>query len=304
MNFTNNPANLPDIGFTHGGRFHADDVFSTALLRILRPDIKVHRGYSLPIGFSGIAFDIGDGKFDHHQKERECRENGVPYAAFGLLWREYGSYFLGEEERNRFDEKFVQPLDLDDNTGSGNILSGAISSFNPSWDSAEDQDKAFEEAVEVAYKILEKKLDSLAALERGKAVVEKSLLDMKDGIIVLEAYVPWKPVLVPSQAQFVIFPSMRGGHSLQCIPKDFNGKTGNKIPLPRVWWGSPQEELARLTGISDIQFCHASGFMATAGSLESTIKMAQIAKQEYAKRVQQSEEQKAKNVAKSEAPSA
>ena len=27
---------VPKNGFTHGGKFHADDVFSTALLRILR----------------------------------------------------------------------------------------------------------------------------------------------------------------------------------------------------------------------------------------------------------------------------
>ena len=36
---------IPAKGFTHGGKFHADDVFSTALLQILRPDIQVTRGF-------------------------------------------------------------------------------------------------------------------------------------------------------------------------------------------------------------------------------------------------------------------
>ena len=34
-----------DKGFTHGGKFHADDVFSTALLKILFPNINVERGF-------------------------------------------------------------------------------------------------------------------------------------------------------------------------------------------------------------------------------------------------------------------
>lgn len=300
MKILNSSVNIPMEGFTHGGRFHADDVFSTALLRLLNPEIKITRGFMVPENFAGIVFDIGNGKFDHHQKDRECRENGVPYAAFGLLWREYGKCFLGQEEQERFDEKFVQPLDLDDNTGSGNILAGAIGAFNPNWDSEESQDDAFEEAVEVAYKILEKKLNSLMALERGKVIVEESLTTMQDNILVMEKYVPWKPVLVPSDAEFVIFPSMRGGYSLQCIPKDFNGKTGNKVPLPKVLWGASQQDLVRFTGIEDMQFCHASGFMATVGSLESARKLALFAKNEYAKRQEQSAKQKAKNMVESE----
>ena len=82
---------IPAKGFTHGGKFHADDVFSTALLQILRPDIQVTRGFVVPDDFDGIVYDVGGGMFDHHSEPRECRPNGVPYAAFGLLWRLLGS---------------------------------------------------------------------------------------------------------------------------------------------------------------------------------------------------------------------
>ena len=78
---------IPAKGFTHGGKFHADDVFSTALLQIVRPDIQVTRGFVVPDDFDGIVYDVGGGMFDHHQEPRETRPNGVPYAAFGLLWR-------------------------------------------------------------------------------------------------------------------------------------------------------------------------------------------------------------------------
>ena len=78
---------IPAKGFTHGGKFHADDVFSTALLQILRPDIQITRGFTVPDDFDGIVYDVGGGMFDHHSEPRETRPNGVPYAAFGLLWR-------------------------------------------------------------------------------------------------------------------------------------------------------------------------------------------------------------------------
>ena len=62
---------IPANGFTHAGKFHADDVFATALLQILRPDIKITRGFTVPDDFDGIVYDIGFGMFDHHQEPRE-----------------------------------------------------------------------------------------------------------------------------------------------------------------------------------------------------------------------------------------
>lgn len=55
--------------FTHGGKFHADDVFSSALLLYINPEISITRGNSVPDDFTGIVFDIGRGEFDHHQKD-------------------------------------------------------------------------------------------------------------------------------------------------------------------------------------------------------------------------------------------
>lgn len=57
--------------FTHGGKFHADDVFSSALLLYINPEISITRGNSVPDDFTGIVFDIGRGEFDHHQRTAE-----------------------------------------------------------------------------------------------------------------------------------------------------------------------------------------------------------------------------------------
>ena len=55
----------------------------------------------MPEDFEGIVFDIGRGQYDHHQKDSRIRENGVAYAALGLLWEALGAEILGEELAQR-----------------------------------------------------------------------------------------------------------------------------------------------------------------------------------------------------------
>lgn len=79
--------------FTHGGKFHADDVFSSALLLYINPEISITRGNSVPDDFTGIVFDIGRGEFDHHQKDSRIREKrcavcGI-WPAVGGCWSGY-----------------------------------------------------------------------------------------------------------------------------------------------------------------------------------------------------------------------
>lgn len=129
--------------FTHSGKFHADDVFSAALLLYLNPEITITRGNKVPEDFEGIVFDIGRGQYDHHQKDSRIRENGVAYAALGLLWEALGAEILGEELAQKFDEAFVQPLDNNDNTGEKNELAALIGNFNPTWDATGATTKHF-----------------------------------------------------------------------------------------------------------------------------------------------------------------
>lgn len=161
--------------FTHGGKFHADDVFSAALLLYLNPEIVIVRGNRVQEDFDGIVFDIGRGRYDHHQKDSRVRENGVPYAAFGLLWEELGGAILGEELAAEFDEAFVQPLDNNDNTGEKNELATLIGNFNPAWDAQGGSDAAFFQAVSVAGMILENKFERYRGNERADRQIEEVL---------------------------------------------------------------------------------------------------------------------------------
>lgn len=277
---------LNSDAMTHGGKFHADDVFSSALLGIINPSIKIIRAFEVPKNYDGIAFDIGLGKYDHHQKNAEVRENGVPYAAFGLLWREFGKNLLIDKgclpelaasEAAYFDEKFIQSLDEDDNTGYGNQLAGVIGAFNPGWDSDQASDKCFEEAVDFATVILKKKLDSIISIQKAKELVELALAQAKDNIVILPRFAPWKMVLVPSDAEFVVYPSQRGGYSAQVVPTDLDTKEA-KCDFPEEWAGKTADELQNISGIRTLTFCHRGHFLISAGSLDDALKACKISR--------------------------
>lgn len=267
---------IPLRGFTHGSRFHSDDVFATAFLRLLNPEIEIERGLEVPENFDGIVYDIGRGKFDHHQKDKEYRSNGCPYAAFGLIWREFGAYYVGEEEAARFDARFIQPLDESDNTGKDNLLADIIDEFNPGWDADESYDKCFWQAVDFAKQILDNHFKSIAGIERARSLVEKAMSECDGTVLVLPKFAPWKGVVAGSSYKFVVYPSSRGGYSAQGVPVSTNDKT-LVCPFPNEWCGKEADELAEITGIPTLHFCHPNAFLIVADKKEDAIMAAKIA---------------------------
>ena len=159
--------------FTHGGKFHADDVFSYALFLYFNPEITITRGNKVPKDFDGIVFDIGRGKYDHHQRDSRIREMVSLTLHFGLLWEELGKEILGEELAAKFDESFIQPLDNNDNTGEKNELATLIGNFNPSWDIEHGENEAFLKAVQTAGMILVNTFEKYKGNERAEKRIEE-----------------------------------------------------------------------------------------------------------------------------------
>ena len=254
--------------FTHGGKFHADDVFSSALLLYINPEIVISRGNKVPEDFDGIVFDIGRGRYDHHQKDSRVRENGVPYAAFGLLWEVLGKEILGEELAEKMDESFIQPLDINDNTGEKNELATLIGNFNPPWDAKGGSDEAFFQAVSVAGMILENKFERYRGNARADQRVEQVLEEHnpKDRILVLPEFIPCQKALAETEIAFVIFPSNRGGYCIQPQKREYS--MNYKCSFPSQWLGLEGEELVKETGLSSAVFCHKGGCLMTVGELE------------------------------------
>ena len=267
--------------FTHSGKFHADDVFSAALLLYLNPEITITRGNKVPEDFEGIVFDIGRGQYDHHQKDSRIRKNGVAYAALGLLWEALGAEILGEELAQKFDEAFVQPLDNNDNTGEKNELAALIGNFNPTWDASGSNDEAFFQAVSVAGMILENKFERYLGNERADRRVEEILeahesalqsgekTENEAKILILPEFVPCQKRLSETEIAFVIFPSNRGGYCIQPQKKEYS--MNYKCSFPSSWLGLEGEELSLVTGLKSAAFCHKGGFLMTCGTLEDSV---------------------------------
>lgn len=273
--------NHPDIltirkAFTHNGIFHADDVFSSALLLTLNPDIRIERGNKAPDAYEGIVFDIGLGRFDHHQSEKRVRGNGVPYASFGLLWEEYGALLLEEADAGQFDKEFVQILDESDNTGKVNLISQCISEWNPQWNEPEaDGAERFERAVAWARQLLDQKLRATRAKREAFALVRRWMGEQEPPVLWLERAMPWKEAIKGSDFLYVCFPSIRGGYVLQAAPKD-NGGLELKKPFPAQWRGKTAEELSALTGIESFCFCHSAGFLCATDTREDAERLCRM----------------------------
>lgn len=277
--------------FTHSGKFHADDVFSAALLLYLNPEITITRGNQVPENYEGLVFDIGRGQYDHHQKDSRIRDNGVPYAAFGLLWEKLGPEILGEELALKFDESFVQPLDINDNTGEKNELATLIGNFNPGWDSKSNNDEAFFQAVSVAGMILENKFERYLGNERADRRVEEILTEHaaslasgdtpaeNTNILILPEFIPCQKRLSETNIAFVIFPSNRGGYCIQPQKKEYS--MNYKCSFPVEWLGLENEELAAVTGLKSAGFCHKGGFLMTTGELADAVQACHISMEQF-----------------------
>ena len=249
-------------GFTHGAMFHADDVFSTAFLRMLNPDIIIERGLKVPENYDGIVYDIGDGEFDHHSANREMRENGVCYAAFGKLWRAFSHLIVSSNVAKEVDKQFIQFLDESDNTGERNPLSDYIYSLNPFWNESQTDEEMinrFEYAVQIASDILKRIIARFNSIEEAKDYVLSCYKKSINGIVVLNKYAPWQDILRYKKVKVVIYPSIRGGWNAQRIEK-------SGFEFPKEWYGTREEK------IKGLQFCHATGFMCSFDTLENALR--------------------------------
>lgn len=283
---------------THGGVFHADEVLATVILSKVLGDITVLRTFKVPENLSNdvIVYDIGFGKFDHHQKGGNgTRKNGVPYAAVGLIWKEYGHKLVEDTlVWELIDRDLIQGVDATDNgapkpesESTGPVVrnmsfSNAISGFNPTWDSNEDSDEAFAKAVEFAEIVFENTLKNATAKAKAQKIVEEAIEKSQEHIMVLDRFVPWQEVIFSSEnakaseVLFVVFPSNRGGYNWQCVP-DVLGGFDQRKPVPSEWKGLSGEKLQKVTGITTATFCHPAGFLGSAETFKDAYALAKLA---------------------------
>jgi uncharacterized UPF0160 family protein len=286
---------------THSSGFHTDDVFAVAtLLLVLKgSEVEVIRSRDQAVIDSGdYVVDVGGihdpskNRFDHHQSGGAGkRENGIPYASFGLVWNAFGSKLTENKEvADRIDFSIVQPIDSNDNgvqfvestiLGLRPVDVGFITSlFGPTWKEDGNIDETFMELVSYAKHFLIRIIKSF----RDKVEAEKLVLENYENsedkrvIILGNSKFPWEEVLSKfPEPLFVIYKNINADNwSIKAIRNDLFSYIPRK-KLPEAWAGKMGEELEKITGIPGSVFCHNARFMAVAKTKEGVLKMAEIA---------------------------
>lgn len=291
----------------HDGKFHTDDVFAVATLRLALtgkgPEVIRTReqewfkkgDYVVDVG---LVCDSQNNRFDHHQPEGAGkRANGIPYSSFGLVWQKFGKELCGSQEAaDVIDKKLVSYIDAADNgvdiveqkyqDAPVYSVVQIINLFRQSWRKEEvDKDREFLGAVEWAQKILSMEIESAAyVLEVERVIENRYKLSDDRRLLVFDGegeVLGWEiPVrrlsLYPEPIYFVMPKGKPGVWQVVAVGKGENSFDSRK-PLPEAWMGLTGEKLEKATGVPGALFCHRGRFLCTTDSKEAALKLAKLA---------------------------
>lgn len=309
---------------THSTNFHADDICATAVLKLyfkhFYPKMKVVVKRSLDekvIESADIVYDIGkiyDPKklrFDHHQKGGAAvRENGIQYAAFGLVWKHFGldlcmcHYYsvVGKKAKKTqaqkmFDiveKRLVCHIDGMDNwqmTYKETFNDAAVFTIDNYFEmckvavSSKDSDiaktnKAFDKEffrlVPFMEGVLEHILTYAVYKERDESQALKMYEKAKDKrIIICDRFYYFNFAKFP-EPLLVVYPNPRGGWGAKNVRKNEDDYDA-RFYFPKSWRGLTEGDLENVSGITGANFCHNSGFLATANSKSAILELVEKA---------------------------
>lgn len=286
---------------THSGNFHPDDVFAIATLQLHlgKEQVVVTRTRDAQtiadgdwVVDVGGVYDSAKQRFDHHQNGAPVRDNGIPYAAFGLVWKHLGVQVAGSKDvADAIEERIAQQVDAGDNGVtlytvnehgvSPYELYNIIGTFKPVWGSATTDDEAFLRAVDFARELLVRTIAHAQAGAKMRELVHAGYEAATDkSILVYQESVNRNSFIEFESVQVVVHPSESAEQTqwkAVAIPKSF-GTFENRVTFPESWAGLRDQELAQVSGIADAVFCHKNCFLFVAKSKESALVAARQAK--------------------------
>ena len=161
-------------------------------------------------------------------------------------------------------------------------LDKVIDLFNNAWNEDKDNDENFLVAISVAEKIFDRMIIKENAKILANKKVEEQINTVKDGILILDEYLPYQEAIFASknprakEIKVVIFPSNRGGYCIKPITISEDSKE-LLVNFPKEYCGLHDEELIKVSGIKTARFVHASGFLACSETLDDAILLAENA---------------------------
>jgi len=289
----------PLVVVTHDGTFHTDDVFACATLSLQFADREVeivrtrdeeqYINADIVVDVGGI-YDVETMRFDHHQKGGAgTRENGIPYASFGLVWQQYGVELSGSSENAQFiDEQLVQGIDGADNGVVNKVADNgvysysvidAISALRPTWQEGMEMDEAFMEAVNMATIILVRMIAHAEGYSDARTMLETAYEESADKTIIdiEKEYPGWYEVMASyPEPLYVLYERSDGSWSAKAVRENPAEFTARK-PFPEAWAGLKDEALQAASGVPDAMFCHNGRFIAVAKTRTGALTLAQNA---------------------------
>jgi len=290
----------------HSGDFHADDVFACATLsfwagkegkklKIIRtrdPEIIDKADIAVDVG---NVYDADKNRFDHHQKGGAGkRENGIPLASFGAIWKKYGGEICENQEiADRVEKNLVMPIDAIDNginissrvsefNVSEHRTSNVIRNFNLTWqENNKLVFKQFEKAINLAKEILLREIVWAKALVQGKKEIEKIIKEQNEPeVLILDNKIDWHEAVSENRKiKLVVYPKIDKDWGIQVARDDLEDYNSNRVTFPKDWCGLRDEVSIEVSGVKEAVFCADKGWFAVAKTKEGAIEMANKALQ-------------------------
>jgi uncharacterized UPF0160 family protein len=258
---------------THDGLFHVDDVVAVAIIKNfwdvltdLRGEVKVVRTRNpQSLAKADIVLDVGavydpaKGRYDHHQRGGAgSRENGVPYATAGLVWKAFGAMICNcEFVAQLVDQTLIQGIDALD-TGvrlTSEIVQGSIpfatilDVLNPGWHEElekdvlwrtstpwheeGDFDTAFGQAVDNAQTMLARTIERAQGYLLAQEVVRKAISETEEDlrVIVMHGFAPGQETVITEALNTLVAArSWLGGRTLVAARSWLGGEMANSRP--------------------------------------------------------------------------
>ncbi len=282
----------------HDGRFHSDDIFACAVLHLVHKgnivitrtrekEIIAKADYILDVG--GV-YDHARNMYDHHQTEGAgVRDNGIPYATFGLVWKHYGPILTNTTEvLAGLDRKIAQPIDAGDNgvttydTRFENLFPYSIQDVfatrMPAWDEDDeiDLDTEFNSLVSFAADLLKREIEKAESYEQAKRLVKHDYdISPNKDIIILSNRYPFEGILPAYPEPLIAIYQRRNGlWGAEGVPVKPNEFFKRRQYFPEEWSGLRDEALVEATGVKGALFCHKNVFMCVGKTKEDVLALA------------------------------
>ncbi len=306
----------PPCLVTHNGKFHCDEVFAHAVLRLALGLHAPGQDYTLLrtrkpelieggdiVWDVGTVFDAAANRFDHHQRGAPLRPDGTPFSSAGLVWQVYGTRAvtaLLRPEAAHFaagiadiiDASMVRRIDELDNgvSAAGPVkddslgLASLIGDCNPAWDDPAGSgptagDAAFLQATTLAEGVLRRRVDGVRSRLAAEAIVLRShQAGADERILVLDRGMPWKNAAFAHDLPvlFTVSPASNGNWMVDAMPPEA-GSFAQRLPLPEGWAGLQGDDLAAASGVADAVFVHLRRFVGAARSRDGAVALARLA---------------------------